>query len=106
MRAIMVKSETVVNLPRSGWPTKIIPRVQRQLKEVIKDPTTASKELQASLASVKDNDPKHTSKYTSEWLRENKVRSLEWPSQSPDLNPIKMLWHDLKTVVHAQIPPM
>ncbi|KAK3565304.1 hypothetical protein QTP86_005482 [Hemibagrus guttatus] len=46
--------EKTRNLPRSGRPTKITPRAQRQLiQEVTKDPTTTSKELQASLASVK-----------------------------------------------------
>ena len=30
-----------------------------------------------------DNDPKHTSKV--EWLKDNKVKVLKWPSQSPDL---------------------
>ena len=44
----------VVNLPRSGRPTKITPRVQQRLiQEVTKEPTTTFKELQASLASVK-----------------------------------------------------
>ncbi len=48
------KLVTVVNLPRSGWPTKITPREQRRLiQEVIKEPRTTSKELQASLASIK-----------------------------------------------------
>ncbi len=48
------KLGTVVNLPRSGWPTKITPRAQRRLiQEVIKEPRTTSKELQASLASIK-----------------------------------------------------
>ncbi len=43
-----------MNLPRSGRPTKITPRAQRRLiQEVIKEPRTASKELQASLASIK-----------------------------------------------------
>ncbi len=48
------KLVTVVNLPRSGWPTKITPRAQwRLIQEVIKEPRTTSKELQASLASIK-----------------------------------------------------
>ncbi|KAK3536076.1 hypothetical protein QTP70_026936, partial [Hemibagrus guttatus] len=59
VRAIIYKWRkhgTVENLPRNGRPTKITPRAQRQLiQEITKDPTTTSKELQASLASVKLN---------------------------------------------------
>ena len=43
-----------------------------------------------------DNDPKHTSKFVSKWLADERVNVLPWPSQSPDLNPIENMSAELK----------
>ncbi|CAJ0965354.1 unnamed protein product [Ranitomeya imitator] len=51
-----------------------------------------------------DNDPKHNAKATQEFIKAKKCNILEWPSQSPDLNPIEHAFHLLKTKLHTERP--
>ena len=51
-----------------------------------------------------DKDPKHTANTTQQGLWDKSLNVLEWPSQSPDMNPIKQLWRDLKTAVQQRSP--
>ncbi len=51
-----------------------------------------------------DNAPIHTAKIAKKWKSDNNIKSLPWPAQSPDLNPIENLWDELERQVRNHKP--
>ena len=52
-----------------------------------------------------DNDPKHNSIAAREFLVENDIYWWRTPAESPDLNPIENLWHELKEFIRREVKP-
>lgn len=55
-----------------------------------------------------DNDPKHTAKIVKAYFEEQSqagiLTLMEWPAQSPDCNPIELIWDHLGREVHKSLP--
>ena len=49
-----------------------------------------------------DNAPIHKAVGTSNFLKEYNIRTMDWPANSPDLNPIENCWTLLKKNFHRR----
>ena len=56
--------------------------------------------LNDNLIFMQDNAPIYTAGNVKRFLEENDIPCLDWPAQSPDLNPIENVWHYIKQQLH------
>ena len=54
---------------------------------------------------MQDNDPKHTSKKAGKFFEDEGINWWKTPPESPDMNPIENLWHELKEFIRREVKP-
>ena len=72
--------------------------------EVLQDHLLDFWEIHECNMFMHDGAPAHKTKAVKKWLEEHGIPVLEWPGNSPDLNPIENAWNQMKNMVQELQP--
>ena len=81
------------SIDQKGYSERIIPLIDGWIR------------MNPELLLMQDHAPSHAGKVTRQELLERRIRLIEWPPFSPDLNPIETVWNWMKNWIEEQYGP-
>ncbi len=84
--------------------TNVTAPVYQEMMEHFMLPSADQLFKDADFIFQQDLAPAHTAKSTKSWLNDHSVGVLDWPANSPDLNPIVNLWGIVKRKMRNKSP--
>ncbi len=84
--------------------TNVTAPVYQEILEHFMLPSADQLFKDADFIFQQDSAPAHTAKSTKSWLNYHGVGVLDWPANSPDLNPIENIWGIVKRKMRNKRP--
>ena len=81
---------------------KTISDADSYVNQVYKGPLTRFLRGKRGVVLMEDGAPIHRSNAPKIWRQKRRLKKLDWPPSSPDLNPIENLWYLMKVKVNCR----